>query len=102
MHIITKVIILDTSTALLDRDQFYVPEHMTIVVVGDMMTFEMQKLVQDYFADMKQPEAVGEKYPDMGTIPKGTGIRVSAMSEKEVVDDDLWLDENAASVNKIT
>ena len=72
-------------------DEFYVPEHMTIVVVGDMMTFEMQKLVQDYFGDMEQPAVVGEKYPDMGTIPKGHGFRVSAMSEKEVVDDDLWL-----------
>ena len=72
-------------------DEFYVPEHMTIVVVGDMMTFEMQKLVQDYFGDMEQPEAVGEKYPEMGSIPKGHGFRVSAMSEKEVVDDDLWL-----------
>uniref|UniRef100_A0A7S0FNT2 Peptidase M16 N-terminal domain-containing protein n=1 Tax=Minutocellus polymorphus TaxID=265543 RepID=A0A7S0FNT2_9STRA len=72
-------------------DQFYVPEHTTMIVVGDMMTFEMQKLIKDSFDDMEQPEVVGEKYPEMGTIPKGHGFQVKAFSEKEVVDDDLWL-----------
>jgi len=72
-------------------DQFYVPQHITLVVVGDMMAFDMQNLVQDYFGDMERPEVVGQKYPPMGTIPKGHGFRVAAMSEGEVVDDDLWL-----------
>ena len=56
-----------------------------------MTTSEMEKLIENYFDDMEQPETTGEKYPAMGTIPKGHGFQVAAFSEKEVVDDDLWL-----------
>ena len=70
--------------------QYYVPERITIVAVGDMDTDELEAYVMDSFETMVQPESAG-KNPNMGEIPKSVGLRAAVYSDEEVITDEVWL-----------
>ena len=71
-------------------NDFYTPENMTLVVVGDFDPAEMEKRVRESFISMMQPEKPGE-FPAADHAPKGHGFQSEIFADKEIAADSLTL-----------
>jgi len=70
--------------------QYYVPERITVVAVGDMDIDQLEAYIVDSFESMVQPEEAGQD-PDMGTVPKDVGFRAAIFTDEEVISEEAWL-----------
>lgn len=71
-------------------EDYYTPNSMTFIVVGDIDPMVYKKRIIDTFSSMKNPDQPGTA-PEMGTIPKGFKFQAAVFSDKEVKSDDLAL-----------
>ena len=70
--------------------QYYIPDRMTFIYVGDLKVEEAKKRITETFGSMKNPANPGKK-PDLGTIASGHGFKTMIISDKEVATTDLTL-----------
>lgn len=70
--------------------QWYIPQRMVLVAVGDLEVSEMETLVQDYFADMNNPEVLPED-PEPGLLnPEAPRFDFHRETEYEVAQIGLY------------
>jgi zinc protease len=69
---------------------YYIPQNMTFVVVGDIDLDEYEARIVKAFSSMKNPEKPGGA-PEMGTVPSGFGFQAAVFADKEVSSDELGL-----------
>lgn len=70
--------------------QYYIPNRMTFIYVGDLDIKEAEKRIKATFGSMKNPEKPGIN-PDLGKIPSDHGFKTLVISDKEVATTDLTL-----------
>ena len=70
--------------------QYYTPERMTFIAVGDVDPAEMKGRIEQAFASMKNPEKPGNE-PDLGKIHQPEGIETGVFHDKEVSSTDVSL-----------
>ncbi len=70
--------------------QYYTPDRITFILVGDLDPKEAEKRIQENFKTMKNPETPG-KDPSIAPIPKGQGFQTLILSDKEVARTSLEL-----------
>ncbi|HEY4057882.1 MAG TPA: insulinase family protein [Kofleriaceae bacterium] len=61
---------------------FYRPDLMAVIAVGDVDPAQLEKEIQAKFGDLKNPSP--EKPRAMAGVPKASGVRVSIETDKEV------------------
>ncbi|NWK57199.1 insulinase family protein [Verrucomicrobiaceae bacterium N1E253] len=71
-------------------EQFYVPERMTFIYVGDFDVKKAEQRIIKNFGSMKQPAKAG-KSPDLGKVSKNHGFRTLVLGDKEVATTDITL-----------
>lgn len=69
---------------------YYTPQNMVFVYVGDFNVAEAEKRIIKTFSSMTNPDAK-TKTPQLGNIPSGKGFQTLALSDKEVDTTDLTL-----------
>lgn len=62
-------------------ENFYIPQRITFVAVGDMDADAMETLIVDTFENMTNPDNPRPD-PDLGTVPVGTGFRTAVFTDK--------------------
>lgn len=70
--------------------QYYIPNRMTFIYVGDFDAKAAEKRIIESFGSMKNPTNQGP-HPDLGKVPNGQGFKTLAMGDKEVASTDLTL-----------
>ncbi|MBT8036745.1 MAG: insulinase family protein [Verrucomicrobiae bacterium] len=70
--------------------QYYTPNRMTFIYVGDFDAKEAEKRIRSTFASMENPSQPGTE-PDLGKIPSGHGFKTLMLSDQEVATTDLTL-----------
>jgi len=70
--------------------QYYIPERMTFVVVGDIDVDAMEKRIVDTFSSMTNPEEPG-KDPDLGSIDTPKSLEAAIFQDPEVSETDVSL-----------
>ncbi|MDB4302267.1 insulinase family protein [bacterium] len=70
--------------------RYYTPERMTLVVVGDFDSKEIEERVRETFISLENPEKPGAN-PPVDTSPSGFGLRSEVFTDKEVTSDDITL-----------
>lgn len=70
--------------------QFYTPEKMTFIVVGDIDVAEMEQRIVNTFAGVKNP---AKKAPDtsMGDVSIAKGLNAAVFADKEIASTDVSL-----------
>jgi len=70
--------------------EYYIPERMTFIYVGDFDAAEAEKRIIETFSSMKNPEKQGVD-PLLGKLPESKGFQTLVMADKEVDTTDLTL-----------
>ncbi len=70
--------------------QYYIPNRMTFIYVGDFNAKAAEKRIIESFGSMKNPAKQGP-HPDLGQVSKGQGFKTLVMGDKEVASTDLTL-----------
>ena len=71
-------------------ENYYVPERMTFIVVGDIDLDVMEKRVKNTFASMTNSEIIVED-PDLGTIEAPDELQAAIFQDPEVTETDVSL-----------
>lgn len=70
--------------------KWYIPQRMVLVAVGDLEVAELEALIQDHFADMKNPEVLPED-PEPGLLnPEASRFDLHRETEYEVAQIGLY------------
>ena len=83
------------KTAQRDRfvdfyNNFYTPQRMTFIVVGDIDPKNIQGQIEKYFASMSNPTNPA-KNPDLGAIKQPEGLETSVFADKELSSTEISL-----------
>lgn len=70
--------------------QYYTPQRMTFIVVGDIDAKQTEEMITKTFGDMKNPDAPG-KNPDLGKIEEVKGTQPAVFSDKELTSTEVSL-----------
>jgi len=70
--------------------QYYIPQRMTFIVVGDIDADAMEKRIRDAFSSMTNPEKPGDQ-PDLGTIQTPDSLQAAIFQDPEVSSTDVSL-----------
>lgn len=71
-------------------NQYYTPERMTFVAVGDIDPATIETRIRESFASLTNPEKPGPD-PDLGTIPQQGDFKASVFSDPEISETSLDL-----------
>ena len=69
-------------------NDYYTPERMTFIVVGDFDPAEIETRVRETFISLQNPENPG-KTPPKDTAASGFGLRSKVFTDQEVASDDV-------------
>lgn len=70
--------------------QYYIPQRMTFIVVGDIDPDSMEQRIRDTFASMTNPETPGTD-PDLGRIEAPETLKPAIFQDPEVSETDVSL-----------
>lgn len=71
--------------------KWYNTRRVTVVVVGDMRTEDMEQLIVETFESVEDFGDRGED-PELGSVPEGLGLKTQVFVNRELVDTSIWLE----------